>query len=538
MDRAELFAAVDEAPRAPSAGCPIPIENGSTWNASAPLTRPAMNAEEAKAFGAWLLSFQTRPWDWVLACYPWGVRGSPLERRRPEDWQRKLLIELQNQLEKLRASGGSEAGDVVSHVLRFSTAAGVGVGKTSLVSWIIHWFVSVYPNCEAVVTAGTRDQLDGKTWRELIKWQQMAVNGWQMEWTATRYRHADAPNTWFAEARAWSEANPQAMAGTHERYVLFIFDEASTISRIIWETVEGGLVSGLCLFMAFGNPMEGDGAFWDTHNGSAARLWTKFRVDARSVSFANQAEIASWIETYGADSDYCRTHIYGMFPKHAALSLIPQATVEEAVARIIEWREIPRAIPRLMGVDIARQGGDLNSLVRRQGRKVAPDIREWSERDTMKTAEYIARVINEWRPDRVYVDGVGVGAGVVDYLWMRGYQRVVVDVQSGRRPDDEVDKLKYVNMRAVMWLRMLEWMRGADLPRHPKLMEELCQPRAKHEMRTDRMLVESKDAMRARGVASPNVADALSYTFWDSIPPMATAGALVGSGGFAEPEAI
>jgi hypothetical protein len=483
---------------------------------------------EAIAFGEWLLSFQNRPWDWVLACYPWHEKDSPLEDRSPERWQRQWLMDLQTELQRPDLS----AEDRVRRVIRFTVAAGNGVGKTSLVAWIIHWFTSVYPNGEAVVTAGTRDQLDGKTWRELTKWQQLAINGWQMEWTATRYKHKDNPTTWFAEARAWSESNPQAMAGTHEKYVLLLFDEASAIAPIIWETVEGALTTGLCFFFVFGNPMDGEGGFWETHNGTASALWHKLRVDAREVSFANRKEIAGWIRTYGATSDYCRTHIYGMFPLQAQTSFIDSGVVQLAAARIIQWRDIPRAIPRLMGVDIARQGGDLNAIVRRQGRKVAPDIQQWSERDTMATAHYIARAINEWRPDRVYIDGVGVGGGVVDYLRQCGYQQIIVDVQSGTTPKDKLDFVRYANMRAVMWARMREWLRTADLPADQELLEELCMPRYKFQKKTEKELVESKDEMKARGVKSPNKADALVYTFWESMPSLANGVT------FAEPEAV
>jgi hypothetical protein len=53
-----------------------------------------------------------------------------------------------------------------------------------------------------------------------------------------------------------------------------------------------------------------------------------------------------------------------MFPLQAQTSFIDSGVVQLAAARIIQWRDIPRAIPRLMGVDIARQGGDLNAIVR------------------------------------------------------------------------------------------------------------------------------------------------------------------------------
>lgn len=470
--------------------------------------------EDRHTYAAWLLSYQRRPWDWVLVCYPWGQAGSPLETRMPEKWQRKLLMKLQDELQRTDLSFK----EIHNRVIRISTAAGNGVGKTGLVAWLTHWFMSVFPNGEAIVTAGTGDQLSGKTWRELNKWQSLAVNGWQFEWSAERYKHKDSPATWFAEARTWSENNPDAMAGTHENYVLIIFDEASAIAKIIWETVAGALTTGLVLFFAFGNPTELDGGFWETQHGKEAHKWIKFRVDAREVSFANLDEINGWIETWGADSDFVRIHVYGMFPKQSELQFIDSGVVRLAADRIIPWREIPQGIPRLMGCDIARQGGDLNTIVRRQGRKMSEEIFEFASRDTMKTANFIAEQINRHRPDLVYIDGVGVGAGVVDYLRLRGYVNQIVDVQSATAPTDPNDKVRFLNMRALMWYRFREWLRNGDLANNQQLLEEICAPHYKFMPGSDKLCLESKDDMRSRGVRSPNIADALVYTFWHAIP--------------------
>ena len=479
--------------------------------------------EQYASYADWLLSFQLRPWDWVCECYPWMEEGSGLTI--PEVWQRSWLMTLQSDLQAQGMVNGNQ-------VIRMAVAAGRGVGKTALVAWAIHWFMSVFPNGTAVITAGTAAQLETKTWRELLKWQSLACNGWMFEWTATRYRQREAANQWYAAAIPWSDNNPQAFAGTHEKYVLMLFDEASAISPLIWEMVEGTLSTGLCFFFVYGNPSEGSGGFWEAFNGRGANRWHHFRVDAREVTFANRDEIQSWIDTWGPDSDLVRIHVLGMFPRQAATSFIDGKIVSLAAARVIEWRDIPRAIPRVMGVDIARQGMDLNVIVRRQGRKVAPDIQAWHERDTMATANYIARTINEWRPDRVFIDGVGVGAGVVDYLKASGFSRIVVDVQSGQRPTLPDEAKRCANMRAVMWSRMREWLRTADLPMDQELMEELCAPKYKFERKTDRMLVESKAEMLQRGVKSPNKADALVYTFWESMPSLA------GGSGYAEPDEV
>ena len=46
--------------------------------------------------------------------------------------------------------------------------------------------------------------------------------------------------TWRIDMIPWSEANPEAFAGLHNKgkRIIVVFDEASAIADVIWETVE------------------------------------------------------------------------------------------------------------------------------------------------------------------------------------------------------------------------------------------------------------------------------------------------------------
>lgn len=493
----------------------------SAQAAQSTTTRPTFKtADEAQAYADWLVSYQARPWDWVLACYPWGEGA--LAGKAPELWQRELLMAMQ---ERLLALPPLEREP--NAVLRYAVAAGNGVGKSGLVAWLIHWFVSCYPQGQAVVTAGTEGQLDTKTWRELAKWHKLAINAWQVEWTATRYRHRDAPELWFAAKVAWSAHNAQAFAGTHENYVLIVFDEASAIDKVIWDTVEGALTTGRCFFMAFGNPSELSGGFWDAFNGPASNQWHKVRVDARAVSFANHKELQSWVDLWGADSDFVRIHVYGQFPKQSDASFISSDVVQAARQRRIDIRNIPAALPRIMGVDFSRGNSDLNAIVRRQSRMVFPNIKTWHDRDAIRTAGVVAREINEWRPEMVFCDGVGLGGPIIDYLRRIGFSRVIVDCQSGQTPSLPEDQKRYANMRAVIWARMRSAMPTLSLPDDPELAEELSAPRFDFRTNTQLLVIESKQAMLSRGVKSPNKADALALTFWADLPNVGIGGSRI-----------
>ena len=67
------------------------------------------------------------------------------------------------------------------------------------------------------------------------------------------------------------------------------------------------------------------------------------------------------------------------------------------------------------------------------------------------------KVVAEYLPDAVFVDGGGVGGGVVDRL--RQLSITCIDVNFGAKADDA----RYLNKRAEMWGRMKEWLVGGSI---------------------------------------------------------------------------
>ncbi len=449
-------------------------------------------------FVEWIMSFRDRPLDAVLAWYPWG-EGDLKDSDGPDKWQMQVLARLQKRLAQN------------PHVIRIAVRSGHGVGKTGLMAWIIHWFASTRPNPQIVVTANTKNQLETKTWRELAKWKEHVINGDWFEWSATRYK-LKGSNTWYASAIPWSKHNPQAFAGTHETHVLLLFDEASEIDPTIWETAEGALTTTGAIWVAFGNPSSVTGKFAEIW-GKLRRLWEKFQVDSRFAKMANQTLIKEWIETYGEDSDFVRVRVKGLPPKQGAKSLIGRDDAIKAAERDIKLNEVNPSAPLIMGVDIARDGGDDCVILLRKGPKVHEDIKVFKERDLMKTAGIVAMEINKRRPDVVFIDKVGMGAGVLDRLIQIGHDNVV-GVGAGETPDNPD---VYFNRRIEMWHRMAVWIKGADIPYMDRLIDELTAPEFYYDVK-EKLRLERKEDMERRGQPSPDIADGLALTFAYAVP--------------------
>jgi hypothetical protein len=162
--------------------------------------------------------------------------------------------------------------------------------------------------------------------------------------------------------------------------------------------------------------------------------------------------------------------------------------------------------PRVMGVDVARYGGDRSVIFARQGLvSHAPKI--YTIIDNMALAAKVAEHWVEWKPDAVFIDA-GRGEGVIDRLRQLGFSPIPVDF--GGRPN----KPTFVNKRAEMWWEMADWLRsGASTPDITELKIDLCGPTYSYANAAGKLELESKDQLRKRGMASPDLADALALTF-------------------------
>jgi hypothetical protein len=435
------------------------------------------------------------PLGFVRYVFPWGEEQTPLAQYKgPDTWQAELLNYVGTELRTSKK------------VVRAAVSSGHGIGKSSTVSWLIHWFMSTRPHCAIVATANTKTQLQSKLWRELALWHKRSLNQHWFDWMATSYRSAESPATWVADAIPWSENNPEAFAGLHAEHVMVIFDEASAIHEKIWEVVEGAFTTQKVLFVVLGNPTRSSGAFFECFH-SRKHLWKTFQVDSRTAMMTNKDQLAEWIDTYGEDSDFARVRIYGQFPRVGDVQFIPTDLVERAQKASVPTIEDDYLV---LGVDVARFGSDATVVTWRSSNRVELQ-QEFRGLDTMQVAAKVAEIINDDSPDTVFVDGVGLGAGVVDRLRQLNFR--VVDVQSAAKADDPT----YQNKRAEMWGNLKTWLRGdVKLPADGELKSQLI---AVEYGINNRGLIqlESKADMKKRGLDSPDRADSLALTFAEPV---------------------
>ncbi len=452
------------------------------------------------------------PEKFVLFCFPWGEQGTPLARYKgPRAWQRQVLRDIRDHI---AANNGTVD---LYKVLRMATASGRGIGKSALVSWLVLWMLTTRIGASVIVSANSEAQLRSITWAEVTKWLAMLINSHWWEISATRITPAKwlaeiverdlrkGTRYWGAEGRLWSEENPDAYAGLHNADgVLLIFDEASGIPDAIWDVAQGFFTENTPhrFWMAFSNPRRNTGYFFECFNAKRD-FWLTRQIDARTVEDTDKSVYEQIIEEYGEDSPQARIEVYGEFPSVGDEQFIPPSVVDAAQKRP-KYKD-PGA-PIVIGVDPARSGADSTVIVVRQGRDII-DIKRYRGDDTMTVVGHVIEAIEEYKPTLTVMDEGGLGYGILDRLNEQRYK--VRGVNFGWKAKNQV---MWGNKRAEMWGAMRDWLRNASIPADRQLKSDLTGPKTKPDS-SGTIFLESKKDMKARGLASPDAADALAVTF-------------------------
>lgn len=391
-----------------------------------------------------------------------------------------------------------------------------GVGKSWDAARIVAWWLSAHPVGEAfaVTTAPSFPQVRAILWREIHR---AHVGGAlpgrinQTEW-------------WMGEeivgfGRKPRDMDPDAFQGIHAQFVLVVIDEACGVGTGLWDAADTLLTNEGSRMLAIGNPDDPGSHFakvcrptsgWNVMPVSAFDS-PNFTDEKVPDNVARELLSAQWVEErrlrWGEGSSLWQSKVLGQFPDLSDDTLIPLSWVERARERgRDDW---PSAGDRELGVDVARFGSDMTVIGLRQGKSFRV-VWAAGKQDTMTTAGHVMSQLRETEALAAKVDVVGIGAGVVDRL--NELEAPVVEMSAGSRP---IDTERFVNCRAEWWWNLRELFEADEAvidPDDEELAEQLASLKFKLDSR-GRVLLESKDDARKRGVHSPDRGDAMAMAF-------------------------
>ena len=166
----------------------------------------------------------------------------------------------------------------------------------------------------------------------------------------------------------------------------------------------------------------------------------------------------------------------------------------------------------VMGVDVARFGGDRSVIAVRRGLVMMEPI-VFNSIDTMTLAGAVIKAKERFKPDAIFIDSGAMGAGVIDRIRQLGHS--CMDIAFGGKA---IDSNKYSNRRAEMYFRLADAIKkgGASLPDVPTLREELANVYYTYDP-SGRLKLKSKEDIKALLGRSPDMADAFALTYAESV---------------------
>jgi phage terminase large subunit len=392
---------------------------------------------------------------------------------------------------------------------RHSVRSGHGIGKGAMLSWLALWFVLTRYDAKAVITANSQDQLRDNNWPELKKWSRCLPDALreQIQIDGERMYLSAAPEMSFLVRRTASKGNPEALQGLRAKHTMYLVDEASGIENIVFEVAMGAMSADGAIAVLTSNPTRPSGFFYDTHHTLAHR-WRTYKVSSTEVPRA-RGHIQDMIASYGKDSNKYGIRVLGEFPVNADDVVIPLQWIDEAIVREVE---ILNYIP-VWGLDVGRFGDDSSALAKRQANRLLEPVKEKRGRDVMQVTGWLHREYidthEDMRPKEILVDVIGIGAGVVDRCRELGLPARGINVGETIAVDE-----RFMRLRDELWWAGREWFESKDctMPNDPALKGELAT--VTYDFHSNgKIVVETKKEMKARGMKSPNCADAFLLTF-------------------------
>lgn len=415
------------------------------------------------------------------------------------------------------------------------------------------WWLYSFPKSIVITTGPTWRQVEDILWKEI----RSAYAGSKVPLGGNL---APSATQLTLDGKEWvalglSTNDPNRFQGYHSEHLLVIVDEAAGVDEEIFEAIQGVLTSAHCRLVLIGNPTDIGGQFyrafrtegwstgrtaaWDTPNFTTFGITRDDIIGNTWESKVPRKENGDynwpypWLITpkwaheafleWGTNHPAWFARVEGEFPDQGEYSVVPLGWIEKAQDRFKDGSWDKHA-PIILGVDVARGGMDQSAICARQGNRVLW-VKAYSGLDTQELAGEVAHEYRAIKATQANIDGIGLGAGVVDALKkdFRDVNYSEVNVSSSSTVLDEDNNRVYRNLRAELWWAVRQSLdpKGdtlLQLPIDGKLLADLASPQ--YTFRPGVIQIEDKEETKKRLGRSPDLGDALMLSFAPVVTPI------------------
>jgi hypothetical protein len=368
-----------------------------------------------------------------------------------------------------------------------------GAGKTSQVlPAAALWCLFSWPKARIVVTSSSWDQIRKQLFMSAHQFRSLPIfRGW--EFLETEIRSGQG-----GFITGISVDDPGRAEGFHQRSdspVMILADECKTIDDAIF-TAFAKCTATFRLYASSAGPARG--TFYSCFT-TQRNFWACITAKSSDCPHIPPESIEMDREQYGPHSPIFRNKHLAEFCGDDELSFIPP----EAVRLCVD--DPPKFEPggSCAFIDWST-GGDECVIGLREGNRV-DILQAFRETDSIQVVGRVARILKDNELSSVDADAGGLGGPLCDQLAEHGVSVCRVHNGSPARESD-----KFANLDAERWWnfrRALE-LRELILPADGELIKQLSSRKMRYDSKA-RIGLEPKEVMKARGLSSPDRADAV-----------------------------
>lgn len=377
-----------------------------------------------------------------------------------------------------------------------------GSGKTQRIVAVsaLRW-LNRHPLGRVIITSADGKQIDSQLMVALRE-HRAKFPAWDFQ-----SRMVKRPEGGFIMAFTTDE--PSKAEGHHASLkspLLIIIDEAKSVDEEIFKAFDR-CTFNVALYIS--SPGVKAGRFFGAFTEHREQFVLLKQVGLTDCPHISEERIKDVKETYGENSEYTRSTLYGEF-----------MSGEEDQMMVFDIQELQHTLRNPPHAKISRHeyaafcdfaaGRDENVLAIRSGNKLL-DLVYWHEKNTVSA---VGRFILEFkrhglRSSQIWGDNGGIGHAFCDLLGELGWPIGRFDFGAHASRD-----LNFVSRGAEIWVNFAQRIARHEivLVNDPTLISQLATRRFEYDMK-GRIRLEDKEQMAARGLHSPDRADAVIGAF-------------------------